>query len=168
MVGITGVIVSERERTWCVFGFFAEAKNSKQCVESALDPSPRANQKINLGLIRRHFKFLHKDVVIRLYKQMVRPHLEYAFNDQVRLVRQQILSAKFVFEKSLASNIKENPKAFFSYVRSKQKVKDTVGPLKKSNVSSLVSDNQGMADILNDFFASVFEPDRILTYLVGL
>ena len=84
-----------------------------------------------------------------------------AFNDQVRLVRQQILSAKFVFEKSLASNIKENPKAFFSYVRSKQKVKDTVGPLKKSNVSSLVSDNQGMADILNDFFASVFEPEDI-------
>ena len=29
-----------------------------------------------------------------------------------------------------------------------------MGPLKKSNVSSLVSDNQGMADILNDFFAS--------------
>ena len=42
-----------------------------------------------------------------------------AFNDQVRLVRQQILSAKVVFERSLASNIKENPKAFFRYVRSK-------------------------------------------------
>ena len=30
------------------------------------------------SLIRRHFKFLHKDIVVRLYKQMVRPHLEYA------------------------------------------------------------------------------------------
>ena len=47
-------------------------KPSRQCVESAR----RANW--ILGLIRRHFKFLHKDVVVRLYKQLVRPHLEYA------------------------------------------------------------------------------------------
>ncbi|WP_411025458.1 reverse transcriptase domain-containing protein, partial [Salmonella sp. s55004] len=44
-------------------------KSSKQCVESA----KRANW--ILGLIRRHFKFLHKDVVLRLYKQTVRPIL---------------------------------------------------------------------------------------------
>ncbi|WP_411025509.1 hypothetical protein, partial [Salmonella sp. s55004] len=47
-------------------------KPSKHCVESAR----RANW--ILGLIRRHFKFLHKDIVVRLYKQLVRPHLEYA------------------------------------------------------------------------------------------
>ena len=45
---------------------------SKQCSEAA-----RKGNWI-LGLIRQHFKFLHKDVVVRLYKQMVRPHLEYA------------------------------------------------------------------------------------------
>ena len=47
-------------------------KPSKQCSEAA-----RKGNWI-LGLIRRHYKFLHKDVVVRLYKQMVRPHLEYA------------------------------------------------------------------------------------------
>ena len=30
-----------------------------------------------LGLIRRNFKFLSKDMFVKLYKALVRPHLEY-------------------------------------------------------------------------------------------
>ena len=63
--------VDQKEKDLGVY-LDSSLKPSKQCVESAR----RANW--ILGLIRRHFKFLHKDVVIRLYKQMVRPHLEYA------------------------------------------------------------------------------------------
>ena len=31
-----------------------------------------------LGMIKRNFSFLKQDIVVRLYKQLVRPHLEYA------------------------------------------------------------------------------------------
>ena len=45
---------------------------SKQCVEAA----KRGNR--ILGMIKRNFSFLKQDIVVRLYKQLVRPHLEYA------------------------------------------------------------------------------------------
>ena len=37
---------------------------------------------------------------------------------------------KAKFERKLAKEVKVNPKAFHAYVRSKQKVKEGVGPLK--------------------------------------
>ena len=47
-------------------------KPSKQCAIAAA----RANR--ILGLIRRNFNCLGREVVLNLYKQLVRPHLEYA------------------------------------------------------------------------------------------
>ena len=47
-------------------------KPSKQCALAAL----RANRM--LGLISRNLCFLGREVVLKLYKQLVRPHLEYA------------------------------------------------------------------------------------------
>ena len=47
-------------------------KPSKQCAAAAA----RANRM--LGMIKRNFCHLSKDVVLGLYKQLVRPHLEYA------------------------------------------------------------------------------------------
>ena len=50
------------------------------------DPSLKFNKHINtvvnkangtLGLIRRNFKFIDKDIFLKLYKALVRPHLEY-------------------------------------------------------------------------------------------
>jgi len=39
-------------------------------------------------------------------------------------------AAKRKFEQNLAKNVKDNSKSFFSYVRSKQRAKAKVGPLK--------------------------------------
>ena len=39
--------------------------------------------------------------------------------------------AKRTFEKKLAGNIKNYSKSLYAYVRSKQKVRDKVGPLRK-------------------------------------
>ena len=93
----------------------------------------------------------------RLYKANKSSEVFSRFQDKVKSVRRLISSAKFAFEKDLANNVKDNPKAFYGYVRSKQKVKDVVGPLRNSDTDALVSDNQGMAVVLNDFFASVFQ-----------
>ena len=63
--------------------------------------------------------------------------------------------AKRDFERKIAENIKTDPKSFYSYVRSKQKVKDAVGPLKNDDGVTL-QPGQETADALNNFFTSVF------------
>ena len=63
--------------------------------------------------------------------------------------------AKKQFERKLAKDIKSNPKSFYAYVRSKTKVKEVVGPLRDTS-NQLVSDNEVMCEILNEYFGSVF------------
>ena len=48
-----------------------------------------------------------------------------------------------------------NPKSFHSYVRSKQKVKEVVGPLQGID-GELIDGGKDMAEVLNDYFVSVF------------
>ena len=48
-----------------------------------------------------------------------------------------------------------NPKAFYSYVKSKQKIKASIPHLKIS-VNSTTSNNLETAEVLNSFFQSTF------------
>ena len=52
-----------------------------------------------------------------------------SFKEHEKFTKNLIMEAQVGFEKRLARNVKANPKAFHSYVRSKQKAKDIVGPL---------------------------------------
>ena len=63
--------------------------------------------------------------------------------------------AKVMYEKNLANNIKKDSKSFYAYVRSKQRSKVKVGPLKDST-GNIISDSRVAADLLNEYFASVF------------
>ena len=83
------------------------------------------------------------------------------FKEQQVIVKQLVSDAKFGFEERIALNIKENPRAFFSYVRSKQKGKDAVVSLKEPHSDSIITDSQGIADLLNDYFVSVFTREDI-------
>ena len=51
--------------------------------------------------------------------------------------------------------MKTDSKSFYKYVKSKQQVKDNIGPLKGQN-GEISSDSKFMAEELNDFFASSF------------
>ena len=62
------------------------------------------------------------------------------------------------FEKKLASNIKNYSKSLYADVRSKQKVRDMVGPL-ENNSRNIISDGFQMAVVLN--FISVFTTEDI-------
>jgi len=54
----------------------------------------------------------------------------------------------------LAEKIKDDPKSFYAYVRSKTSVKVKVGPLMKEG--KLISDSEGMSKVLNEYFSTVF------------
>ena len=55
----------------------------------------------------------------------------------------------------IASNNKNDPKAFYWYVRKKMKTKDSVGPLINDNGDG-ICDSPCVASTLNKYFASVF------------
>ena len=54
---------------------------------------------------------------------------QIARNKAVKTVRK----AELQFGKKLAKQVKDDPKSFFAYVRSKSKTKDKVGPLNDNN-----------------------------------
>ena len=60
----------------------------------------------------------------------------------------------------MAGNIKNDSKIFYAYVRSKQKVRDKVGPL-ENNSGNIISDGFQMAEVLNEYFSSAFTTEDI-------
>ena len=60
----------------------------------------------------------------------------------------------------LAENIKEDPKSFYAYVRTKSRARVGIGPLKDKN-GKIVEDAEGMTQILNKYFASVFTRENL-------
>ena len=56
--------------------------------------------------------------------------------------------SKRSFEQKLANDIKHYSKSFYTYIRSKQKVRDKVGPL-ENNAGNVISDGFQMAEDLN-------------------
>ena len=63
-----------------------------------------------------------------------------------------------MFIKKLAGNIKKDPKSCFVYTRSKTTTKNSVGPF-VDNEGNVITDTSETANVLNDFFTSVF-PDE--------
>ena len=71
------------------------------------------------------------------------------------LVTSMVRIAKKVFDKKLCEDIKVNPKHFWSYVRSKTQLKDSVMQLRKRN-GMMTENDKETADEFNKGFQSVF------------
>ena len=67
----------------------------------------------------------------------------------------EVRKSKQNFEHKLAQNIKSDSKSFYAYVRSKQTIRDKVGPL-EDNFGNIVTQRFLMAEELNMHFSSVF------------
>ena len=63
--------------------------------------------------------------------------------------------AKKKYQKGLAASIKTSPKSFWSHVKEETKSKSTIGDLRDKD-GDLKTEDQEKANILNDFFSSVF------------
>ena len=66
------------------------------------------------------------------------------------------------YEEKLVKKFKNNPKALYSYLKSKQKVKDTISHLVKED-GSVIDSNEDIATALGQFFETTFIED---TYLI--
>ncbi|KAK4810673.1 hypothetical protein QYF61_007473 [Mycteria americana] len=72
-----------------------------------------------------------------------------------RLCREKIRRAKAELELSLAAAVKDNKKHFFKYISSKRRAKENLQPLVDGG-GNTVTKNEEMTEVLNAFFASVF------------
>ena len=77
------------------------------------------------------------------------------YKEAVNAATNEVRKSKRNFEHKLAQNIKSDSKSFYAYVRSKQNVRDKVGPL-EDNFGNIVTQGFLMAEELNMHFSSVF------------
>ncbi|XP_065891034.1 uncharacterized protein [Dysidea avara] len=86
---------------------------------------------------------------------------DYAnYKTKRNIVKCKLRTAQKTYEQSLLNKFKSNPKAFYSYVKSKQKVKPSIGPLEKTDGSSTTSDEE-ITDVLNRYFESTFTQEDL-------
>ncbi|GAB0190424.1 hypothetical protein GRJ2_001507700 [Grus japonensis] len=77
------------------------------------------------------------------------------YRETVRAAREQVRKAKALTEITLARDVKDNKKSFYRYVSEKRRMRENVGPL-QNETGDLVTQDMEKAEVLNDFFASVF------------
>ena len=78
-----------------------------------------------------------------------------AYKEALNAATNEVRKSKRNVEHKLAQNIKSDSKSFYAYVRSKQIVRDKVGPL-EDNFGNIVTQGFLMAEELNMHFSSVF------------
>jgi hypothetical protein len=91
----------------------------------------------------------------RLWKKVKGGTITEEYRDADKKVKKLIRNSKRRFEKKLADGNGINNRPFFAYVKKKTKSKTSVGPL-KNRKKEVITEDQEMAELLNEFFSSVF------------
>jgi len=95
----------------------------------------------------------------RLWKKAKEGGDREPYKQAEKKVKNMIRNAKRNFEKKLARENGGNSKPFYAYVKNKTKSRPAIGPLKNEKKET-VADDQGMAELLNSFFSSVFTKEN--------
>jgi hypothetical protein len=98
----------------------------------------------------------------RMYKKMKSENTEQSIIDY-KLAQKELKKAVRNAKRKVEVRISKQSgntgrKKFSSYVKSKMNTKTGIGPLLDEN-KNVISDNKGMANLLNDYFSSVFTRD---------
>ena len=91
----------------------------------------------------------------RVYKHTGKDEDYGVYKEALNVATTKLEKSKRNFELKLAQNIKSDSKSFYAYVRSKQNVRDEVGPL-EDNAGDIITEGVLMAEELNMHFSSVF------------
>ena len=100
-------------------------------------------------------KIRYKQNMWRVYKHTGKDKDYDAYKEALNAATNEVRKSKRNFEHKLAQNIKSDSKSFDAYVRSKQNVRDRVGPL-GDNAGNKITQGILMAEELNMHFSSVF------------
>ncbi|KFR08823.1 hypothetical protein N306_10297, partial [Opisthocomus hoazin] len=139
------------EQSWQVFKDVfhrAQELSIPKCKKSGREGKRPAWLRQEMLVKLRKKKELH-----RQWKQGLASWEEY--REAARLGRDGVRKVKAQLELNLARDAKNNKKGFYRYVSQKKKVKESV-PRLMSKTGKLVTADEEKAEVLNNFFASVF------------
>ncbi|KFR01676.1 hypothetical protein Y956_12986, partial [Nipponia nippon] len=92
----------------------------------------------------------------RLHRQWKKGLVSWEeYRDAARLCKDGIRKVKARLELNLARDARNNKKGFYRHINQKKKVKENVPPLMSSS-GELITTDEEKAEVLNNFFASVF------------
>ena len=97
----------------------------------------------------------YKQNMWRVYKQTGKDKDYDAYKEALNAATNEVRKSKRNFGHKLARNIKSDSKSFYAYERSKQNVRNRVGPL-EDNAGNIITQGFLMAEELNMHFSSVF------------
>ena len=100
-------------------------------------------------------KIRPKQNMWRVYKHTGKNQDYVVYKEALNAATNEVRKSKRKFELKLAQHIKSDSKSFYAYVRSKQNVRDKVGPL-EHNAGDIITGEFLMAEELNMHFSSVF------------
>ena len=100
-------------------------------------------------------KIRHKQNMWRVYKHTEKDQDYVVYIEALNTATNEVRKSKRNVEHKLAQNIISDSKSFYAYVRSKQNVRDKVGPL-EDNAGDIITGGFLMAEELNMHFSSVF------------
>ena len=90
-------------------------------------------------------KIRHKQNMWRVYKHTGKDQDYVVYKEALNAATNEVRKSKRNFELKLAQNIKSDSKSFYAYVRSKQNVRDKVGPL-EDNAGDKITEGILMAE----------------------
>ena len=91
----------------------------------------------------------------RVYKHTGKDKHYEVYKDTLNAATHEVRKSKRNCVHKLAQNIKSDSKSFYAHVRSKQNVRDKVGPL-EGNAGNIIIQGFVIAEELNMHFSSVF------------
>ena len=87
----------------------------------------------------------HKQNMWRVYKHTGKDQDYVVYKEALNAATYEVRKSKLNFELKLAQNIKSDSKSFYAYVRSKQNVRDKVGPL-EDNAGDIITEGNLVAE----------------------
>jgi len=145
----------ELDNCWSIFENFICCVSNKHIPTINVHPEKKNNsQKKNLPLQVLE-KIKKKRITFKHYKKYQTKENLKAYAKARNQLKWELRKMKKSKEQEIANSVKENPKAFFSYVNCMTKTREKISDLVMKD-QSLTSNDSEKAEILNDFFSSVF------------
>ena len=135
-----------------------EGAASWNILKSELDSVINRYVPMKKHLSKEAFKKItgrYKQDMWRVYKHTGKDKDYEVYKEALNAATNEVRKSKRNFEHKLAQNIKSDSKICYAYVRSKQNVRDKVGPL-ADNAGNIITEGVLMAEELNMHFSSVF------------